>query len=348
MFFKSKKLLGLDIGSSSIKLAELDVGKKEAKLLNFGFAPTPPNSISGGEIVEPESLGEAIRSLVDRLQIKRGHVATGMWGTSVIVKKISMPPIDSALIAEQVKWEAEQYIPLGLDEINLQYHIISSGSSRDGIDVLLVAARQDFVFRYVETMVAADLTTNIVDVTGFALANCFEFNYGKRKSEIVALINIGATTTNFVIVEHGNVVFSRDISVGGMNYTLEINKDLGISLEEAEALKISAVQNQEVPQEVHSIISSVSESISEEIQHGFDFYGATAAEGSLSRIYFTGGGAFVPGLLEQISQTLSIPYELMDPFEKIAVDRNKFSLEHLERIRNYAPVAIGLALRKPE
>lgn len=349
MLFKNKKVIGVDIGSSSIKFAELEMKKNGAKLVNFGFIPTPQNSILGGEIIDVDRLSESIRNLKQRIETKRENVVTGMWGTSVIVKKISIPAIDSTLIKDQVKWEAEQYIPLDINEVNLQYHILNQGkSSGEGIDILLVAAKQDFVFRYVEIMVSAGLNTHIVDVSSFALANCFELNYGRKKGEAVGLLNIGSTVTNLVVVENGEVLFCRDLPVGGGAYTTVIQKDLGVDLEEAEALKISATSRQEVPQEVHNIIINTNELVADEIQGGLDFFTAGSSESSITKLYYTGGSIVIPGLIEQIGENLKIPTEKMDPFRRIDFDKQKFSFDQIEKIKNFSPVALGLAMRELE
>lgn len=344
LLMKKKKVIGIDIGTNSIKIAELEISRKGAKLLNFGLAPTPANALIGGEIAEAEILGQSIASLVARLQTKRKFAVVGVWGASVIVKKINMPVIESSLLAEQVKWEAEQYIPVELDQINLQYHVLPN-RSKENLEVLLVAAKKDHIFKFAESIMAAGLTLSTVDVSGFALANCFEFNYGKRTGETIVLLNIGASVSNFVVIENGEITACRDIPVGGITYTNEIHKDLGVNLEEAEALKISAEKDQEIPQELMNIINNTHETICEEVQGALDIFGTVSAETPISRIYVSGGCAHFANLIDLIGKTTNLAIEPMDPFRRITVDLKKFNHNQLERIRLYAPLALGLAMR---
>ena len=173
MFFKSKKVLGLDIGTSSIKIAELDVSGKGAQLLSFGFAPTPANSVAAGEISDITSVGIAVQGLISEIGTKRKNISTGMWGTAVIVKKITIPMMDRKLIQDQIRFEAEQYIPFDINNINLAHHVLKTSASPDTIDLLLIAAQNELVFQYTAVVESTGLKCSVLDVSGFALANCF-------------------------------------------------------------------------------------------------------------------------------------------------------------------------------
>ncbi|MCM2281628.1 MAG: pilus assembly protein PilM [Bdellovibrionaceae bacterium] len=346
MFFSQKKILGLDIGTSSIKLAELESGRRGLTLNRFAIVPISPGLVAGGEIVDSAGVTAAIEMALRQAKTKRKHVATGMWGTSVIVKKISMPRMDENVIAEQIKWEAEQYIPFDVNEISLEHHILKSmRSGGENMDVLLVAAKQEFVFRYLETVEASGLKCSCIDVAGFALANCFEFNYGIT-GEITALLNIGAGVTNFVVVDRGEIIFSRDVAVGGHTYTSDINKSMGVSIAEAEALKISASMGQEVPEEVNSVIASTNDSVVDELRNSFEFFSATTGGASIQKFYVTGGSIYVPGLVEAVSKATGIPFEVMDPFLKVDTNHRAIPPDYLAQIKPLAAVVLGLAMRK--
>ena len=347
-----EKLLGLnnlvavDIGASSVKIAEVDVGSRGAVLKKFGVFPISHGLVNNGEIVEAGGIGQAIESLVKTAKTKRKMASSTVWGNSVIVKKISMPRMEANLVAEQIRWEAEQYIPFDVNEISLDHHILESRSAGgESMEVLIVAAKQDFLMRIIETMEIGGLKCSLVDVAGFALANCFEANYGVQP-DAVALLNIGASFTNFVVVDKGEVVFSRDVPVGGLTYTLEMNKTMGVSFHEAESLKISASLGQEVPAEVNGLIAQTTEQVVDEIKNSFEFYGATSAGAPVSKFYVSGGSIFVPGLVEQISKTMGIPFEAHDPFMKIAYDTKAFTPDYIEQIKSISPVVLGLAMRK--
>lgn len=345
MFFGDKKILALDIGTSSVKLAEIEPSRKGPMLKKFAVYPLSPGLVNGGEIVDAGGVAQAVDSLVRSSKSKRKHVATGMWGTSVIVKKISMPKMEDKLVAEQIKWEAEQYIPFDINEISLEHHILRNRSSMESMDVLLVAAKQEFLFRFMESIESVGLKCAVVDVAGFALANCFEANYGVVDG-IVSLVNVGAGVTNLVVLERGEVIFCRDIPVGGATYTAEINKQMGISLTEAEALKISASLGQEVPDEVNNILASTNDQVVEEIRNSFAFFGATSGGLAANRMFVSGGSIFVPGLVDQVSRAAGVNYEILDPFQRITYDPKAMSADYVSQIKAISPVALGLAMRK--
>ncbi len=345
-FFGAKKILGLDIGTSSIKIAELSSGRRGLSLSKFAMLPLNPGAVSGGEILEAQVIGQGIASLVSSIKSKSKNVSTGMWGTSVIVKKISMPRMDEKLVSEQIRWEAEQYIPFDVNEISLEHYILKkTASTIESMDVLLVAAKQEYVFRYLELVESANLQCSILDVSGFALANCFEYNYGIQPG-IVALLNIGAGVANLVVLNEGELIFSRDIAVGGFNYTQDIHKSMGVSLQEAEALKISASVGQEVPDEVNAIIASTNDSVVDEIRNSFEFFAATSGGLAINRFYVSGGCIFIPKLVEALARATGLTYEVMDPFARISYDTKAFSADYIAQIKSISSVVLGLAMRK--
>lgn len=347
MFFSDKRLVALDIGSSSVKLAEIDFTSRGPKLRKFAISPLSSSMVQGGEIIEISGVSDVIRDLVAVTKTKRKKAVSGLWGNSVVVKKITIPRMEQKLIAEQLKWEAEQYIPFGIDEVSLEYHILSGRSAAENMEVLLVAAKQDNLFRLIETIESAQLKCALVDVAGFALANCFEFNYGV-KDRPVALINIGSGVTHFVVIDRGETVFYRDIAVGGSIHTTEIGQAMGVSFQEAESLKISASMGHEVPEEINAIIRSTNDRIVDEIRNSFEFYTASASGGPVSRLYVSGGSVYIPGLVEEIAKSSSLPYEFFDPFQRIMYDAKMFSLDYIEQIKAISPVVLGLALRKAD
>lgn len=344
MFFRPKKVLGLDIGTSSIKLAELEVSSRGAKLINFGLIPTPSESVVGGDLIEPVGISRAIREVVDQIKTQRKKVATGLWGSSVIVKKISIPRIDEKLVAEQLRWEAEQYVPFDINEINIDFKILKSASAPDMMDVLLVAAKQDALLRYQDVLLASGLENEIMDVGGFALANCFEKNYDAQ-NDTVLLLNIGCAITNFVIYDKGEVVFCRDTAAGGLTYTVEIQKALSINLDEAEAMKLSFSRGQAVPDEVGGVVAATHDILCEEINSSLDFYLNTSNGGSVQRCYVTGGGSRTPGLMRALTEKLKISCDHLDVFNRIKYHDKAFTPDFIAEIRDFSAIAVGLGLR---
>ena len=344
MLFKKKGLLGLDIGSSSIKIAEVIVGKKGHTLQNFGLIPTPPQATSGGDIVDANLLVETIRHLLTEIKTKNKNTVTGLWGASVIVKRISIPRMEEALIADQIRWEAEQYIPYDINEVHLDYKILKvTPSDSDTMDILLIAAVQEMIFNCAEIVTASGLTCVVLDVEGFALANCFEANYGVLHGELLGLLNIGSSVTNFVVVEDGEVIFCRDIPMGGLTYTNELAKSLGLSMTEAEGIKLAVGSGQAVPEEAGAVIESTHETVIEEINGSIEFFNNTNSGATLSRLFLTGGGSKTTGLFQAISQVL--PCERFNPFQTVKASGRAFSEPYINQIRDYSAISMGLSLR---
>jgi type IV pilus assembly protein PilM len=347
MIFGSRNVIGLDLGSSSIKMVEMKASGRSYKMTKFGMTSIPEGLIEGGEITDPNTLAQIILALHKELGLKTKAVCTGMFGGAVIVKKISMPRIDPKLVAEQIQWEAEQYIPFDLSEVNLDYHLLKSGpQDAETMDILLVAAKHDYIIRYFEAIEIAGLKCALIDVNGFALANCFEVNYGVRPNETLALINIGSGITNLVVIENGSVVFCRDIPIGGNVYNMEISRELGVSQQEAEELKISFASSQSNPEELGQVIKSTNDMICEEIKDSFNFYEQSESGASVSSIFLSGGSVKIPDLIDSVAQVTGLSCQVMNPLQNITYDKSKFSGDFLSEIIPFLPCVLGLGMRK--
>lgn len=344
-FLKSDKLIGLDIGSSSIKLAEIDINGKSATLSSFAYLTTPAGAINNGEIVNVNSVTDTIKTLVSKSKTKRKEACVGLLGSSVIVKKITMPKIEKKLLAQQVAFEAEQYIPFDPQEISLSYSELKANSGVETMDIMLVAAQNQIVNQFISTVSGAGLKLAILDVCGFALANAFEFNYGVLNGKTIALLSIGAMNSHFVIVSNGEVIFSRDIPYGGVNYSIEIHKEMGVTIPEAEALKMSAIVGGEVPEQVHTIIGNVSEQLAEEVKNSFEFFAASSPGFPIEHCFYTGGGSGMPNLISLCGSTTGIGFELINPFKNIKPGSG-MNEQFLQQIAPIAAIAVGLAIRK--
>lgn len=346
MFFQSKKLIGLDIGTANIKLAELDVSRKSGTLSGFMITPTPPKAINGGEITDPAAVSAALKGMITNSKTKRKGVSVGLWGTSVITKRISIPQMDEKLVGGQIRFEAEQYIPFDINEVNIDYKTLKNfHSSPETMDILLVAARQEMAFLYQDIVQSAGLQCSVIDVSGFALANAFMQNWGEQKGQTVAMMNIGAAITNFVVIESGEVIFCRDIPVGGLTYTSEIHKAMGISMEEAEAMKISACTGQAAPDEVTKVISSTHEMIAEEVQSSLDFFVNTTPGLPVQQCFVSGGASRTTGLINFLGQQTKLNFEIFNPFKSVRINEKVFTSGYINEIRDFAAIAIGLGLR---
>lgn len=346
MFFQSKKLIGLDIGTANIKMAEVDVSRKGSTLQNFAIMPTPARAINGGEISDPAAISDTLKAMIGNLKTKRKAVATGLWGTSVISKRITIPMMDEKLVGGQIRWEAEQYIPFDINEVNIDFKILKSfQSSPENLDILLVAARQDIAFLYQDIVQSAGLNCAVIDVSGFSLANCFLNNWGSQKGQTVALMNIGAAITNFVVIENGEVIFCRDIPAGGLTYTNEIHKAMGITMEDAESMKISACTGQAAPEEVAKIIQGTHEVLAEEVQNSLDFFINTTPGLPVQQCLVTGGASRTTGLINYLSEHTKLGLQIFDPFRSVKVNDRALSPDFVSEIRDFAAIAMGLGMR---
>jgi type IV pilus assembly protein PilM len=346
---KSKSIVGLDIGSSSVKAVECAVRNKRVELLHVGVAPIPPEAIVQGAFLNSGAIVEAIREAIDSAGIKTRQVATAVSGHSVIVKKISLPSMTREELEESIRWEAEQYIPFDINEVNLDFQILH-GAEMDGqMDVLLVAAKKDLIDDYVHVISDAGLQPVVIDVAAFAVENAFEANYDLKSDDVVALVNIGSQVVNINIVAGGAPAFTRDISTGGAAYTEEIQKALSVSWDEAERLKIGGRGEGEaqdvVPQEVEEAMRNVTDTVLGEISRSLDFFAATAAESRISKVFLAGGGARVSGLDAAFQHKTNLPVERMNPLSRVT-PASRLDEEFLKEIAPSLGVSIGLALRR--
>src|SRR5205085_1820822 len=264
----------------------------------FALAPRPPAAIVDGALMNSTAIVEAIRGLVAQYKLKNREAAIGVSGHSVIIKKISMPKMTQEELEESIQWEAEQYIPFDVKDVNIDVQILTPADVDTGtgqMDVLLVAAKKDMINDYTSVVSEAGLTPVVVDVDAFAVQNSFEVNYELPKNETIVLVNAGASVCNINVLANGLTTFTRDVTMGGNQFTEEIQKQLNVSYDEAEKLKVGgdAAQDSDsvVPQEVERVIQGVADQMAGEIQRSLDFYTATAADSHIARLYLSGGTA---------------------------------------------------------
>ncbi len=349
LFGSKKGLVGVDIGSSAVKAVELKVGGKggdEFQLLNIGLEPLPPEAIVDGAIMDSGAVIDAVQNVFQDNRIKTTDCATGVSGNAVIVKKISLPQMSDEELAESINWEAEQYIPFDIQDVQLDYEVVEGGASAGNMDVLLVAVKKDKISEYTSAIQQAGRNPTIVDVDVFALQNCYEINYVPDPGRVVALLNIGASTMNVNVVRDGASVFNRDIAVGGNQYTDAIQKDLNLSFEQAESLKHGEQVDGASAESLGPILQAVSENITTEIQRTFDFFRATSQEDRVDQIYLSGGAAKVHGLRDLLAERLDAPVELLNPFLNVRYNEKDFDPDFLDDIGPSAAIAVGLAVRR--
>jgi len=344
---KGKNVLGLDIGSSSVKACLMKDSKKGLELQTFDVVQLPPEAIVDGALMDSGAVTSAIKQLISRNKIRVKEVALSVSGHSVIIKKIPLPAMSRDELEQSIQWEAEQYIPFDISDVYLAVEVLNQSVQPGQMDVLLVAAKKDLINDYVSVVKDAQLNPLIVDVDAFCLQNMFEVNYGELPGQTIVLLDIGASTININVVSDGVTVFTRDISMGGSQFTEEIQKQLNITFEEAEAYKKGGgTADAVIPHEVEKVIQQVSDSMAGEIQRSLDFYAATSADSSISRIYLSGGTGNIPSLGRIIGRTSGVTVELVNPFRNVVTDSKAFTPQFLESVGPEAAVSVGLALRR--
>ena len=347
-FGRAKTVIGVDIGSSAVKAVELRPSGKTYKVSAFGVEPVPPDAIVDGAIIDAGSVAAAVRRLFDgNKAFTAKDVCTSLSGNAVIVKKITLPVMTEKELAESIYWEAEQYIPFDIQDVNLDYQILDAGTgpnSRGSMDVLLVAVKKEKIADYTSVLAQAGRTPIIVDVDAFALQNAFEVNYGLEPDRVVALLNAGASAVNVNILHGDRSVFTRDVSMGGNAYTEAVQKELGVPCESAEQLKKGTPVDGATFEDARPVLHAVTENVLLEIQKSFDFFKATASSDRIDRIMLSGGASRVDGFRQTLQERFDAPVEEFDPFRTVTWDVKKLGRDAGDATAT-AAVAVGLALR---
>ena len=345
MFFSRKKeIIGIDIGSSSVKLVQLKAHKESYQLINVAITPLPPDAIVDNTIMDSASIVNAIKNIVSTLELTIRDVACSISGNSVIIRKIMLPTMASEQLEEEIMFEAEQYIPFDINDVNLDFQILSlDNTDPTRMNVLLVASKKELINDYIAVFNEAGLQLSVVDVASFTIQNSFEVNHEAAPDDVLALINIGASGMNINIVKSGISLFTRDVQIGGNIYNEEIQKQMGLSVSEAESVKLLACETSNSV--LLDIIFKVNETITQEIRRSLEFYNSTANDERTSRIFLSGGCSKTYKLLESINEKLDIPVDMIAPFAKIKYNENDFDPQYLEEIGPLMSVSVGLAIR---
>lgn len=349
LFRRPKSLVGLDIGSSSVKAIELKPSGKGYRVSAIGVEPVPADSIVDGAIIDGGAVADAVRRLFANKRFKAKDVVASLSGNSVIVKKITLPAMTESELAESIFWEAEQYIPFNIQDVNLDYEILETAIGQDNqgsMDVLLVAAKKDKIADYTNVIVQAGKTPVIVDVDAFALQNAYEANYGFDAASVVAILNAGASAININILSGSQSVFTRDVSMGGNAFTEAVQKDLDLPYDSAEQLKKGADVEGASYEDARAVLKAMTDNVLLEVEKTFDFFKTTAASDRIDRIMLCGGASRVEGFAEALRERFDTEIQQFDPFRQISIDIKKLGLASLDDVAPFTAVAVGLALRK--
>jgi len=342
---EGKNLVGVDIGASSIKVVQLKEARKKLQIVRSGFAELPAQTIIDGHVMNAGAVTEALGRIFQDNKIQQRDVAIGVYGQSVIVRKITVPMMTPGELDEQIHWEAEQHIPFDIKLMSIDYEVLRRRPEAGQMDLLLVAAKKDEISDYASILKEAKLKPAVVDINAFTVQNIFEHQYGLPQDGNIALLNVGAAVSSLNIVAKGVSAFTREITNAGNTITEEIRKALSCSYEQAEAYKMGGGPTQIVPQEVSQIINQASQGLAGEIQRSLDFYLATSGEQEISRIYVSGGSAYLAPLMQAIERRARVPVQLFDPMVNLSVDTKFVNEPDLRARAAQMVVALGLSLR---
>jgi type IV pilus assembly protein PilM len=341
-------LVGLDIGSSALKAVVLRRGRAGWSLVAAGEAPVPDASPDG--TTDPLAVTEAASSLFDSLKLRRARVATALSGHAVIVKRLSLPAMTQAELGDAIPWEAEQYIPFDLSEVQLDYQVVHEGGAADAakntLDVLLVAAKRERVDDRALVVAQTGRRPVVIDIEAFALANAYQMNYPERTDPLSALVHIGQRVTIVCLLERGEPVFTRDISIGGQLHLDAVTREFAAT--GMDALAARRIVRGQFPADVNpdhvaSVLRHASEQLVMEVRNTIDFYRATAPVEKLSRIVVSGGAYQAVGIVDLLASEFGAPVDVFDPFRRVTRPNRAIGAEMTGPA--YA-VAVGLAMRQ--
>jgi type IV pilus assembly protein PilM len=348
---EGNNLVGVDIGTSSIKVCQLKETRKGHSLVRLGYAPLPPQTIVDGQVMDSGAVTETLARVFHDAKIRQKEIGLSVSGQTVIIRKITVPMMTSAELDEQIHWEAEQHIPFDIKDVQVDYQVLRRSPETSQMELLLVAAKRDQINDYAQLARDAKLKPVICDIDAFTVQNLFETSRGLPPEQTIALINVGASLSSLNIIANGVSAFTREIANGGNVITEEIQKQLGIPYDQAETYKCGGTPGEGaqpgiVPQQVVQVIDSVTDSIAAEIQRSLDFFMATSGDSEINRIYVTGGTASLSALAQSIERRARVPVEVWMPTERLLVEAKEVDPTLLSTRAAQLAVALGLSLRK--
>ena len=343
LFGRSKKTVGLDIGSGLIKLVVVDHSTGEPELIKVAITPVLADAIVEGEVMDPGIVADAIKGLFVTGGVKQKAVVTAVGGRDVIVKKIQMDRMKEADAREVIRWEAEQHVPFDMENVELDFQILDPDAEGLQMNVLLVAAKRELVESKQALLTDAGLNPAIIDVDSFALHNAFEANYPDDISGMIGLLNIGHEVTNINILEDGVPILTRDLAIGTRKFREDLQRERGLSADDAEKL----LQAFERSPTLDPYVESRGEEMAVGIERAAGFLQQASRGGAaMGRIYTSGGGSRIPGLGEVLADRLRVPVERANPVKNIKVKDGVFDALPMDEVVPLLMLPVGLALRQ--
>lgn len=354
---EGNNLVGVDIGSSSIKICQLQESRKARVLKTVAFAPLPPQTIVDGHVMNSSNITSALQELFAKHKIKQKRIALGVSGQSVIIRIITVPIMTAEELDQQIRWEAEQRIPFDIRDVHIDYHVLSRHSDRGQMQLLLVAAKRDEINDYAQLARQARLKPVCVDVDAFCVQNIFEVCLGLPTDQTIALLNMGASLISLNVITGGTSAFTRDISSGGNTINEQLQRQTNMDFEQAEQFKRSQASASPLDpmglgahhpaENVGQVaIEMACDAIAAEIQRSLDFFMANSSHPEVNRIYVTGGTSNLTHLRNTIAKRVHCPVDLFNPVRHLTINTNTIDQDVLHACDVQLAVAMGLSLRK--
>lgn len=347
MFFRKKQsLIGLDIGSHTVKVVELEpLPKGGHRLVNYGISEPLHEAIVDGEIMDRQLVTDAIANLLESRSIRTKHVVAAVSGRAVIVKKITMSNLSQEDADQAVLWEAEQHVPYDINDVSLDYEMLGPlPSDENQKQVLLVAAKKDMILSFADLIREAGLTPVVLDVDSFAIQNALVANYDFTPDEVVAILNLGSEITNINIIQNGIPYFTKDLQMGGNSFVDAVQRRFNVTFEAAQ----DALHGESTDLDIIPVVEQTCESLATALDRAQAYLRTTGETGPVSRIMLCGGAALTPGLKAFLDSRFSVQTEIANPLARIEHDPALFGGQDPATVAPYLTVGVGLALRKAE
>ena len=341
-----RSAIGLDIGTSGVRAAELSISKGKITLEKFGQVALPHGAVRDGEVVDPATVSAAIRALWSHTKFGSKKVIIGVANQKVIVRQVDLPWLPAEELKKSLAFQVSDLIPMPVEAAILDFHPLgelTGDNDTRQVRGLLVAASRDMVNLSLEAVKGAGLTPMIVDLTSFAvirsIASVDDLGVG---TDVEAIVDIGARVTNIIVHQGGTPKFVRILLMGGQDVTDAVAERMGIQQEQAEAMKQQAGTDQ--PGAADAASRVIEATFVDEVRGSLDYYLASSGSAPIARLSLTGGGARLAGLGERLGRTTRIPIVAGNPMSALTIGSTGLSPEQIEFVQPLAAVPVGLAL----
>ena len=308
------QVFGLDIGRSFVKVAKVKVSGKKKLLEAASSIQSPAGGILSESPVDLKKLADSIKKCVDAAKIGSNKCAVSLLESQVVTRLIELPPLTDKELSAAMNWEAEQYIPLPMKDVNLKYKVVSrpETSGRDKMQVLLIAAPLRVIDKYLTVVKETGLTAAFMESESFALARAFT----KPQDPITIIVSMGAISTELVVTNMGSVLFTRSVATGGINLTRAIMAEFNLPQDQAEQYKEAyGILEDKLSGKVSAVLKPILDVLVSEILKAAEFTHSILIDNQAKRMIVCGGGSFLPGIIQYLAERTSMEVSFGDPWQ---------------------------------